>query len=114
MKTSTAQDTVIERDGIGSDGAFQIQFNAKMARILSDGLYSNKIQAIIRELSCNAIDSHVEAGCVDKPIEVHLPTVFEPWFYVRDFGVGLDHQQVLNIYTVYGASTKTKIGRAHV
>ena len=107
MKTSTAQDTVIERDGIGSDGAFQIQFNAKMARILSDGLYSNKIQAIIRELSCNAIDSHVEAGCVDKPIEVHLPTVFEPWFYVRDFGVGLDHQQVLNIYTVYGASTKT-------
>lgn len=107
MKTNTANDTVVERDGIASDGAFQIQFNAKMAKILSDGLYSNKIQAIIRELSCNAIDSHVEAGCISKPIEVHLPTTFEPWFYVRDFGVGLDHQQVLNIYTVYGASTKT-------
>ena len=107
MKITSATDVVIERDGLGSDGAFGIVFNAKMAKILSDGLYSDKIQSIIRELSCNAVDSHVEAGKGDEPIEVHLPTVFEPVFYVRDFGVGLDHEQVIKIYTVYGASTKT-------
>lgn len=108
MKISDANDTVVERNGIASDGAYGIIFNAKMAKILSDGLYSDKIGSIIRELSCNAIDSHVDAGKRDMPIEVHLPTIFEPWFHVRDFGTGLDHHQVTNIFTCYGASTKTK------
>jgi len=107
VKINNAAAAVVERDGLSSDGAFSIQFNAKMAKILSDGLYSDKIGSIIRELSCNAVDSHVEAGYADRPIEIHLPTQLEPWFHVRDFGVGLDHQQVIGIYTVYGASTKT-------
>ena len=107
MKISTSADIELERSGIATDGSFTIEFNAKMAKILSDGLYSDKIQSIIRELSCNAVDSHVESGQPDRPIEVHLPTVFEPWFYVKDFGVGLDHSQILNHFTRYGASTKT-------
>lgn len=107
MKISTASDTVIERTGIASDGAFRINFNAKMARILSDGIYSNKPEAICRELGCNALDSHVMAGKGTVPIEIHLPTTLEPFFHVRDFGLGLDHDEVQNIFTVYGESTKT-------
>jgi hypothetical protein len=107
MKFDDSTDTVLERSGLSSEGQFGILFNAKMSKILSDGLYSDKIQSIIRELSCNAIDSHVEAKCGDLPIEVHLPSTLEPWFYVRDFGTGLDHKQVVDIYTIYGASTKT-------
>ena len=112
MKISTASDTVIERTGIASDGAFRINFNAKMARILSDGIYSNKPQAICRELGCNALDSHVMAGKPNLPIEIHLPTELEPFFHVRDFGLGLDHDEVLNIFTVYGESTKTGTNEA--
>lgn len=107
MKTSSEFDTEVDRNGVTDDGEFGIVFNAKMAKILSDGLYSDKIGSIIRELCCNAIDSHVEAGCGDRAIEVHLPNQLEPWFHVRDFGVGLDHEQVKNVYTKYGASTKT-------
>ena len=107
MKVSNFTNTVVERTGLADDGEFKIAFNAKMAKILSDSLYSDKITSIIRELSCNAVDSHVESGQAHRPIEVHLPGVFEPWFHVRDFGVGLDHNQVMNIYTTYGASTKT-------
>ena len=107
MKIDNANDTIVERNGIADNGAFSIVFNAKMAKILSDGLYSDKIQSVIRELSCNAVDSHVESGEANRPIEVHLPTTWEPWFHVRDFGVGIDHDQVIGIYTVYGASTKT-------
>lgn len=107
MKINNAGDSVVERSGLSSDGSYGIIFNAKMAKILSDGLYSDKITSIIRELSCNAVDSHVEAGRATIPIQVHLPTAFEPWFHVRDFGTGLDHQQVIEIYTIYGASTKT-------
>ena len=107
MKTSSEFDTEVDRSGVAQDGEFGIVFNAKMAKILSDGLYSDKISSIIRELCCNAIDSHVEAGCGNRPIEVHLPNRLEPWFHVRDFGVGLNNEQINNIYTKYGASTKT-------
>jgi len=102
-----SNNSVVERNGLASDGRYSIVFNAKMANLLANGIYSDKIQSVIRELSCNAIDSHTEAGIPDHPIEVHLPSVWEPWFHVRDFGVGLDHDQVIGIYTVYGASTKT-------
>ena len=32
--------------------------------------------------------------------------MLEPWFSVRDFGTGLDNNQVVNIYTTYFESTK--------
>jgi hypothetical protein len=92
---------------VGSTGEFKIRNSAKAFKILSDGLYSNKIRAIVRELSCNAVDSHVAAGKKDVQFEVHLPNVLEPWFAVRDFGIGLDDHQVVNIYTTYFESTKT-------
>lgn len=107
MKIVTDNTTTIERIGVGTDQSFKINFDAKMARILADGLYSDKIQSVIRELSCNAYDSHVMAGCADRAIEVHFPNRFDPFFYVEDFGIGLSHEDVLNIYTTYGASTKT-------
>ena len=92
---------------VGEVGEFRIRNSAKAFNILSSGLYANKIRAIIREYSCNAVDSHVEAGRGDVPFDVHLPTVLEPWFAVRDYGVGLDEQQVRNIFTTYFESTKT-------
>ena len=107
MKIGNTTVSTVERNNVSSEGQFSIAFNAKMAKILSDGLYSDKVKSIIRELSCNAVDSHVESGQRDRPIEVHLPTTFEPWFHVKDFGVGLDHAEVMKIYTVYGNSTKT-------
>jgi len=107
MKIQTTAIDEIERYGVGTDRAFSIKFDAKMAKILADGLYSDKIKSVIRELSCNAYDSHVEAGKAHVPFEVHIPNNLEPWFEVKDFGVGLSDQQILDIYTCYGVSTKT-------
>ena len=87
--------------------AFTICANAKMFKILSSGLYSNKEKAIIREVSCNAYDANVDAGNGDVPIEVHLPGVLEPYFSIKDSGPGLTPEQMKNIYTQYGNSTKT-------
>jgi hypothetical protein len=103
---STPQNEAV-LSNVGAVGEFKIRNSAKAFKILSDGLYANKIRAIIRELSCNAVDSHVAAGKADVPFEVHLPTTLEPWFSIRDFGTGLDHDQVTNIYTTYFESTKT-------
>jgi len=87
-------------------GEFRIRNSAKAFGILSSSLYANKIRAIIRELSCNAYDSHVAAGNLSTTFDMHLPNQLEPWFSIRDYGVGLSHQQV-DIYTTYFESTKT-------
>ena len=92
---------------VGEIGEFRIRNSAKAFSILSSGLYANKIKAIIRELSCNAVDSHVAAGKPEAQFDVHLPNSLEPWFSIRDFGTGLTHDQVTNIYTTYFESTKT-------
>jgi hypothetical protein len=93
---------------VGEIGEFRIRNSAKAFNILSSGLYANKIRAIVRELSCNAVDSHTAAGKTDVPFDVHLPSQLEPWFAIRDYGTGLSHEQVTSIYTTYFESTKTE------
>jgi len=85
---------------------FTIQNNAKMFQILSDKIYTYKPAAIVREISCNAYDSHIEAGIPEKPFRVVLPNDLHEYFEIEDFGVGLNEQEVYEIYTSYGASTK--------
>ena len=92
---------------VGASSAFSIKATAKSFNILSSGLYANKIRAVLRELGCNAWDSHVAAGRADTPFDLHVPTALEPWFSVRDYGTGLDHREVVTIYTTYFESTKT-------
>ena len=74
--------------------------------ILRNNLYSDKILAVIREYSTNAYDSHVESGNSKTPIEVTIPSVIDPIFQIRDFGTGLSEDDVFNIFSSYGASTK--------
>lgn len=108
MKLQTAPQNEAILSNVGEIGEFRIRNSAKAFNILSSGLYANKIRAIIRELSCNAVDSHTAAGRADTPFDVHLPNQLEPWFSIRDYGTGLSHEQVTNIYTTYFESTKTE------
>jgi hypothetical protein len=75
-------------------------------RILSSGLYSDKISAVLREVGCNAMDAHIVAGTPDLPIEVQLPTVLDHTLRIRDFGPGLDEAQMIELYTRYFKSDK--------
>jgi hypothetical protein len=104
--TSAPQNEAV-LSNVGEIGEFRIRNSAKAFNILSSGLYANKIKAIIRELSCNAVDSHIAAGKQSTPFDVHLPNTLEPWFSIRDYGTGLSHEQVTQIYTTYFESTKT-------
>jgi hypothetical protein len=92
---------------VGATQEFTIKATAKSFNILASTLYSNKIRAVIRELSCNAYDSHVAAGKPDLPFDVHLPNSLEPHFSIRDYGVGLSNDEVTNIFTTFFESTKT-------
>jgi hypothetical protein len=107
MITQTKKNT-IKRQGVETEGQFQIKATGKAFRILSSGLYSDKIRAIQRELGCNAYDAHVQAKNTKKPFVIHLPNRLEPFFKIRDFGVGLSHDDIVNVYTTYFESTKTE------
>ena len=107
MLLQTAPQNKAVLSNVGEIGEFRIRNSAKAFSILSSGLYANKVRAIVRELSCNAVDSHTAAGRVNTPFDVHLPNQLEPWFAIRDYGTGLTHEQVTSIYTTYFESTKT-------
>jgi len=107
MILNTAPQDQAVLSNVGEIGEFRIRNSAKAFSILSSGLYANKIRAVIRELSCNAVDSHAAAGHHSTPFDVHLPNALEPHFSIRDYGTGLSHDQVTNIYTTYFESTKT-------
>jgi len=102
-----SEDRTVGRLGTSEERVFNIAGTAKAFKILSDGLYSDKIGAVIRELSCNAKDAHVDAGKGDVPFEIHLPNSLEPWFAVTDFGIGLCHDDIMHLYSTYFESTKT-------
>jgi len=85
--------------GIKKEGLSHI-FN-----VLRNQLYSDKVLAVIREYSCNAVDAHTEIG-KDEPVLVTLPNQLSPYFKVRDYGRGLTEQEIGEIYAMYGESTK--------
>lgn len=77
---------------------------AHIMSVLTD-LYSDPELAVIREYSTNAWDSHVAARNL-APIHVTLPSPLSPYFVVEDFGVGMSPDDIAEIYSKYGASTK--------
>lgn len=79
---------------------------AHIFNVLRNQLYSDKVGAVIREYSANAIDAQVESGNQNRPIEVTLPNPLNMHFKVRDYGLGLSETQVRDIYANYGESTK--------
>ncbi len=87
---------------------FTIQVGEKAFDILLDGLYSNKVRAVVREICTNAADSHVSGGCADIPFDVHLPTALDSTFRVRDYGEGMSHDKVMTVYSQLFNSDKDK------
>lgn len=95
------------KSGVQSDALFNIKKEnvAHIFSILRNQLYSDKILAVVREYSTNAIDAHVEAN-ESRPIEISLPNAFYKEFSIRDFGKGLSQEDIVDIFASYGASTK--------
>ena len=98
-----------QSNGFASSKTAEIKATPQMLRMLSSGIYSDKISAFIRELSTNAYDAMVEAGTIqDKTFIVHLPTQLEPWFTIRDFGTGLSQEGMENNFSNFGDGTKAE------
>ena len=107
MITTSTQTTLKQSDDFKS-----FQFGIKESglshifNVLRNQLYSDKVLAVIREYSCNAVDAHVEIGKAEVPVKIVLPTQLTPEFKVRDYGRGLTEKEIAEIYAMYGESTK--------
>lgn len=85
-----------------------------LMQMLSKGLYSDQIGSTIRETASNALDSHRRTN-TDTPIIVSIVQNDNGYeFTVEDFGSGLDADDIENIISKYGKSSKrnsaTEIG----
>lgn len=105
MKLRTEES--FEQQGFDEVKQFSIKASPMAFKILSDGLYKDKIGAIVRELSCNAWDSHISAGKEDVKFKLKAPTKVDPFFIIRDYGTGLSEEDVLTLYSTYFESTKS-------
>jgi hypothetical protein len=108
MKLDTTRRDV-ETDGMLKQRAFTIQNGAHIMQVLS-GLYSNPVDAMVREYLTNMYDAHMALPAkvrdtVKKP-ELHLPTTLDPNLRFIDYGVGMSEETVWEVYTQYGNSTK--------
>lgn len=105
MKTNLAY-RELESGNLGDTSGFAIKAGGKAFRVIIDGMYSNKPQSITREIWSNAYDEHRMSGVLTKPFKVSFPTSFDSSFRCRDYGPGMDHDFMMNRYTVAFDSTK--------
>lgn len=75
-----------------------------LMNLLTD-IYKDRELACLREYATNALDAHKDGG-VSAPIEVNLPGPLNPVLTIRDYGPGLDLDDIRTIFTRYGESTK--------
>ena len=108
LEKQTEANILQEGDSQGSIGmSLDLDSAQVLMQMLSKNLYSDSIGSTIRECASNALDSHRRAGTTD-PIIVSFKTNNESnyEFCVEDFGTGLDADDVKNIISKYGKSTK--------
>lgn len=70
-------------------------------RIFAESTYTRPKEAVVRETIFNAVDA--SRG---KSFDVTAPSLLDPNFKVRDFGVGMTEEFFLNEYAKVGYSTK--------
>lgn len=78
--------------------------------LLRQKLYKQPIEAICREVSCNARDANREVGKSNIPIVISInmnPLLGDSACYtVEDCGPGISPSRMSNVFIAYGASTK--------
>jgi hypothetical protein len=107
MKLSHRGEEKATTSGGSSLGRYRIAQSKAAFETMSSRLYSDKIRAVLRELSCNAWDAHVAADKADVPFEIHLPTDFQPYFEVKDYGTGMSHRDIVDLFCTYFGTNKS-------
>lgn len=105
MRIDTEQRNVTAA-GVGQAIRARVAATAKVFNFFSTQTYSDIPRALVREWTANALDSHLQAGVTD-PVHIYLPDDFDPYFRVKDTGLGMSHDFVVGPFMEYSnGSTK--------
>lgn len=103
MATSqTSGNMSTENIGISDNAQDQMM----ILNILTKSVYTDPLAAVLREYGCNGADANVEAGKGDLPIDVRLPNKLDPTLSIRDYGFGMDQEQMIKTFCRLGKSSK--------
>ena len=78
-------------------------------QMFSKNIYSNPIGSVVREITSNCFDSHIEAGVKDVPVIIRKSFDEETethYISFIDFGVGMSPERIDEIFSVMFSSTK--------
>lgn len=78
-------------------------------QLFTKNVYSNPIGTVVREITSNCFDSHIEAGVDNTPVlikKTHDKQTDTNYISFIDYGVGMSPDRVENVYGVYFESTK--------
>lgn len=82
--------------------------NSMVFKLFTSNIYSNPIGTVVREITSNCFDSHIEAG-VNRPVLIKKSYDAQTESYhisFIDYGVGMSPDRIENVYGVYFESTK--------
>jgi hypothetical protein len=105
MRT-TVENREVETSGLQEAKTFTFAAGAKAFKIFIDGIYSDKIRAIVREYWTNAYDAHILVGKGDVPFNCQLPNFLNPELIIRDFGPSVPHDRMMRDFTQAFLSSK--------
>jgi hypothetical protein len=95
-------------DTDGIDCSIDDSQMSKLFELVSKNMYSNPIGSLIREITSNCFDSHIEAG-VTTPVKIEIAKDEGGDYIVfEDFGIGISTERMEKVYSKYLKSTKEK------
>lgn len=89
--------------------AATINNSAEFMHMVTSTIYSDQPLACVREVLCNAWDAHIDSNREHIPL---LVTLTRDELIIQDFGHGIPHSMIGEIYGTYGGSTKAKDNKA--
>lgn len=100
----------VSMSGMKSQRQFTVKAGAHIMAVLS-GLYRDPIDAMVREYLTNMYDAYVALKRSNPDAKIippilHIPSALDPTLTFTDFGVGMSHDTVWQVYATYGESTK--------
>jgi hypothetical protein len=106
IKTLGSQDTQsttdVKKMRLDDDAA------AMVFQMFSKTIYSNPIGTVVREITSNAVDSHIEAG-INLPVLIKRSIDGETgthYISFIDYGVGMSPERIEEVYMTFFKSTK--------
>lgn len=101
----------ISNSGFKTSG-FGAELNSVAFHTISSSIYTYKARAVVREVSCNAVDACKD---FDLPVrfDVTMPNEWNGNYIVRDYGIGLTDEEVRGYNVCESCGTKYNLNCDH-